>query len=172
MDAEARRDFTAFVEARSAALFRTAMGLTGHRQQAEDLVQSALAKAFRHWPRVRGGHPEAYLRQAMYRQQVSWFRRPGWGREIVSDRLPEHGTSDRTAHVDLRLGLREALGRLPPKYRAVLVLRYLEDLPDDEIAVILRCKPVTVRTQAARALDRIRELCPELEHHLIEENRR
>jgi RNA polymerase sigma factor (sigma-70 family) len=70
------------------------------------------------------------------------------------------------------LRLREALNRLPPKYRAVLVLRYLEDLPDDEIAVVLRCKPVTARTQASRALDRIRELCPEPEHHLIEENRR
>jgi RNA polymerase sigma-70 factor (sigma-E family) len=172
MDAEARRDFTAFVEARSAALFRIAIGLTGHPQQAEDLLQSALAKAYRHWGRVRDGHPEAYLRRAMYRQQVSWFRRPGWGRELVSDRLPEHGAADRTAQVDLRLALRDALGRLAPRYRAVLVLRYLEDLPDDEIAEILGCKPVTVRTQAARALDRVRELCPELEYHLIEEGRR
>jgi RNA polymerase sigma-70 factor (sigma-E family) len=157
-------DFTAFVSARSASLFRMAVGLTGHPQQAEDLLQTVLAKAYRHWPRVRNGHPEAYLRRAMYRQQISWFRRPGWGREVTSDRLPETATVDGTGGVDLRLALRSALARLGPKHRAVLVLRYLEDLPDDEIARILGCRPATVRSLAARALERVRVLCPDLEN--------
>jgi hypothetical protein len=68
MDAETRQDFSAFVAARSAALFRMAMALTGHRQQAEDLLQTVLAKSVRHWGRSRHGQPEAYLRTAMYRQ--------------------------------------------------------------------------------------------------------
>jgi RNA polymerase sigma-70 factor (sigma-E family) len=171
VDAETRHDFTVFVENRSAALFRFAMGLTGHPHQAEDLVQSALAKAYRHWGRVRHGNPDAYLRQAMCREQIDWFRRPSWGRELPSERLPERRVADGTATVDLRLALRSALGRLSPKHRAVLVLRYLEDLPDDEIAVLLGCRPATVRSLAARGLERLRVLCPELAPRLTEELR-
>jgi len=172
MDADARRDFTAFVESRSVALFRFAVALTGHPQQAEDLLQSVLARAYRHWGRIQEGHPEAYLRQAMCREQISWFRRPGWGRELASDRLPERRASDGTAAVDLRLALRQALAQLGPRHRAVLVLRYLEDLPDDQIASILGCKPATVRSLVARALGRIRELRPDLVHDLAEEGQR
>ncbi|WP_405094567.1 SigE family RNA polymerase sigma factor [Micromonospora sp. NBC_01412] len=162
MDFETRQDFTAFVGARSPALFRTALALTGHRQQAEDLLQTVLAKAYHRWGDVRHGHPEAYVRKALYRQQVSWWRRPMWGREVVTDRLPDSPGTDRTDQVDLSLALRKSLRKLAPKQRAVLVMRYLDDLPDEEIAQVLRCKPATVRSQAARALERIRALCPEL----------
>ncbi|GGM51178.1 DNA-directed RNA polymerase sigma-70 factor [Micromonospora sonchi] len=169
MDLETRQDFTAFVGARSHALFRTALALTGHRQQAEDLLQTVLAKAYRHWGKVRHGQPEAYLRRALYREQVSWWRRPMRSREVVTDRLPDVASTDLTGRVDLSMALRASLDRLAPKQRAVLVLRYLEDLSDEEIADILRCKPTTVRSQAARALDRIRTLCPELTHLAAQE---
>lgn len=172
MDRDTERDFSAFVAARGAALFRIAMALTGHRQQAEDLLQTVLARACRKWDRVRVGQPEAYLRRAMYHQQVSWWRRPAWSRELSTDRLPEGVGADPTGQVDLHLALRAALNRLAPKHRAVLVLRYLEDLPDEQIADILGCKPTTVRSQAARALDRLRVLCPDLETLAIQENRR
>jgi RNA polymerase sigma-70 factor (sigma-E family) len=164
MDPETRQDFTAFVEARSHALFRIALALTGHRQQAEDLLQTVLAKAYRHWGDVRHGHPEAYLRRALYRQQVSWWRRPMRGREVTTGRLPDSPGADLTEQVDLSLALRESMKRLAPKQRAVLVMRYLDDLPDEKIAEILRCRPSTVRSQATRALDRLRALCPELDH--------
>jgi len=162
MDTEARQDFTAFVATRSPALFRTAMALTGHRQQAEDLLQTVLAKAARHWPRIRHGQPEAYLRTALYRQYVSWWRRRGW-RETPSETLPEVPAPDPTAGVDLTIVLAAALRRLAPGHRAVLVLRYLEDRPTDEIAEILGCAPATVRSQTNRALHRLRQLCPDLD---------
>ena len=168
MDAAEERDFVAFVEARSHALFRTALALTGHRQHAEDLLQTALAKAFRRWPQVRRESAEGYVRTTMYRQQVSWWRTLGHRREYATATIPEPAAhpagGDPTAPIDLRLALWAALAQLAPKYRAVLVLRYLEDLPDDEIALILQCKPATVRSQSARGLSRLRDLCPELGH--------
>lgn len=163
MDAESERDFVSFVEARSYSLFRTAMALTGHRQQAEDLLQTVLTKAVRHWSRIQG-RPEAYLRTAMYRQQVSWWRRAGHTREVSSDWLADRAASgDAIAQVDLSLALQEALRQIHPRYRAVLVMRYLEDMPYDEIAEILGCRPATVRSLAARALSRLRDICPRLD---------
>ena len=162
MGRDTEADFTEFVEARSAALFRTAMALTGHRQQAEDLLQTALAATYRRWRQVRLEEPDAYVRKVMYRQQISWWRRLAYRREVSTGDLPETADTDHTGRVDLRLALHEALNQLAPKHRAVLVLRYLEDLPDAEIADILGCQQVTVRTQVARALHRLRQTCPEL----------
>jgi RNA polymerase sigma-70 factor (sigma-E family) len=172
MDSETERDFTAFVNARGHALFRTAMALTGHHQQARDLLQTVLANAFRRWPQIRHDRPEAYLRQAMYRQRVSWWRRPAGRLEVTTDNPPEAMAADPTEQVNLRLALLPALDRLAPKHRAVLVLRYLEDLPDDELSRILGCKPATVRSQIARALGRLRLLCPELDTFAVQEARR
>lgn len=161
MDRELERDFTAFVQVRSSSLFRTAMALTGHREQAQDLLQTALANAARHWHRIREGHPEAYLRRSMYLQTASWWRRRSRGREVVTDEVPERPTAD-PPPIELRLALVAALRRLGPRQRGVLVLRYLEDLPDEQIAEILGCRQSTVRSQVARALERLRQLCPEL----------
>ncbi|GAA1844975.1 SigE family RNA polymerase sigma factor [Asanoa iriomotensis] len=163
MDADLEAEFSDFVAARSHALFRTALALTGHRQQAEDLLQTVLVKCARHWPRIRSGAPEAYLRTALYRQQTSWWRSLRRHREVSTGEPPETAVgADATAGVDLRLALRDALTRLAPKHRAVLVLRYFEDRPDEEIAEILGCTESTVRSQAARALARLRQLAPEL----------
>ncbi|MGC5291307.1 SigE family RNA polymerase sigma factor [Micromonospora sp. DT231] len=164
MNADLDREFSDFVAARSHALFRTALALTGHRQQAEDLLQTVLTKGARHWGRIRTGNPEAYLRTALYRQQTSWWRSLRRGREVSAEQVPEVATTaDATATVDLNLALRQALAQLAPKHRAVLVLRYFEDRPDGEIAEILGCTQSTVRSQAARALTRLRELCPRLD---------
>ncbi|MEE6261414.1 SigE family RNA polymerase sigma factor [Plantactinospora sonchi] len=163
MDADLEREFSEFIEARSHALFRTALALTGHRQQAEDLLQTVLTRSVRHWARIRADAPEAYLRTALYREQTSWWRSLRRRREVSAERVPEVSTGDGTATVDLHLALRQALALLPPKRRAVLVLRYFEDRPDSEIAQILGCSESTVRSQAARALTRLRELCPKLD---------
>jgi RNA polymerase sigma-70 factor (sigma-E family) len=164
MDADLEDEFSAFVEARAHTLFRSALALTGHREQAEDLLQTVLARGVRHWRAIRDKNPEAYLRKALYREQVSWWRNRRRGREVSVEYLPDLAiAADRTERVDLRLALRQALAQLAPKHRAVLVLRYFEDRSDAEIAEILTCTESTVRSQAARALARLRKLCPELE---------
>lgn len=89
MNAELEREFTDFVETRSHSLFRTALALTGHRQQAEDLLQTVLARGVRHWGRIRTGNPEAYLRTALYREQTSWWRSVRRRREVSIERVPE-----------------------------------------------------------------------------------
>ncbi|MEV4755217.1 SigE family RNA polymerase sigma factor [Micromonospora sp. NPDC049559] len=164
MDAELEREFSAFIEARAHALFRTALALTGHRQQAEDLLQTVLTRGARHWGRIRTGNPEAYLRTALYRQRTSWWRSLKRRPEVSTADLPEMASArDETATVDLHLALWQALNGLAPRHRAVLVLRYFEDRPDSEIAEILDCTESTVRSQAARALARLREIAPRLD---------
>jgi RNA polymerase sigma-70 factor (sigma-E family) len=157
---EADRDFAAFVAARSQKLFGIAMALTGHRQQAEDLLQTVLTRAYRRWSHIRG-EPEAYVRRALYHEQVSRWRSAAHGLEMLTDQTPEVARAAETDRVDLSLALREALRRLAPKHRAVLVLRYLEDLSDEEIADVLGCRPSTVRSQITRALQRLRQMCPD-----------
>ncbi len=123
-----------------------------------------LAKGARHWKSIRNNYPEAYLRKALYREQVSWWRSRRRGREVSVEQLPELAvTADRTDRIDLGLVLRQALARLAPRHRAVLVLRYLEDRTDADIAEVLGCTESTVRSQTTRALARLRTLCPELE---------
>jgi RNA polymerase sigma-70 factor (sigma-E family) len=170
MSRDLERDFTIFVESRTPRLFRTAMALTGDRQHAEDLLQTVLSRAYVRWKDVSGGEPEAYLRRAMYLQCVSKWRLRSYGREISTDTVPERGGDDESARVDLRLSLQAALRRLGPKQRAVIVLRYLEDLSDKQIADIVGCEPGTVRSQLNRGLARLRELCPELDQSLTRGN--
>jgi RNA polymerase sigma-70 factor (sigma-E family) len=154
------RDFAAFVAARSQKLFGIAMALTGHRHQAEDLLQTVLARAYRRWSRIRG-EPEAYVRRALYHEQVSRWRSAMHRLELLTDRTPQVARAADTDRVDLGLALRAALRRLAPKHRAVLVLRYLEGLSDEEIAEMLGCRPGTVRSQVTRALQRLRQMCPD-----------
>jgi RNA polymerase sigma-70 factor (sigma-E family) len=152
-----RRDFDAYVRARSHRLFRTAMALTGHRHDAEDLVQTVLARSLRHWSSIRRD-PDAYVLRAMYRQRASWWRRPGRRREVLGAPAPDAASPDAAAGVDNRLTLVEALRRLPTRQRAVLVLTYLEDQPDEAIAETLAITTATVRSQRSRALDKLRNL--------------
>ncbi|GAA3470208.1 SigE family RNA polymerase sigma factor [Nonomuraea roseola] len=152
--------FREFVLARQQALTRSAYLLTGDAHLAEDLMQSVLLKVANHWPRlVLRGTPEAYTRKAMINQYISWQRRKRL--ESPSADPPEHGHAHDDATVD-RLILRQALARLTPRQRAVIVLRFYEDLSERETAEILGCSLGTVKSQTHHALGRLRALAPEL----------
>ncbi|GAA3569562.1 SigE family RNA polymerase sigma factor [Nonomuraea rosea] len=144
-------DFDEFVRARGDALLRYGYVLAGNSEDAADLAQEALARLGDAWPRVRKKHdPEGYVRTIMVRLHIkSWRRRH---REDLVAAVPERGEFDRYGDAALWAGLQE----LPRKQRAVLVLRYYEDLPDQEIAEILGVSRGTVRSQASRALDKLR----------------
>ncbi|MEU8117930.1 SigE family RNA polymerase sigma factor [Spirillospora sp. NPDC049024] len=161
MNREARESFGAFVAARSSRLIRTAYVLTGDQHAAEDLLQNALAKTAARWRHVRD-NPEGYVRRAMYNEQATRWRRRG--REAVVAEPPDLPSSG--PDVDLRVTLERALLSLPPRKRAVLVLRYYEDLPEREVAEIMGCSVGTVRSQTHRAIARLRELAPDLAAHL------
>ena len=151
--------FEEFVTARRTALLRTAYLLTGSHADAEDLVQSALIKTVPHWKRI-ADRPEPYVRAVLARESVSRWRRRRW-RETSTDALPEHPTAG--PDVDGRLALRTALGSLAPRQRAVIVLRYYEDLTEKDTAAVLGIAVGTVKSQARDGLARLRELLPDLE---------
>ncbi|MEV6518653.1 SigE family RNA polymerase sigma factor [Micromonospora chalcea] len=142
--------FREFVVQRSPALSRTAYLLAGDHQLAEDLLQSALARTYRHWRRIRDGDPEAYVRRVMYHQQVSW-----WRRRRVAERLDpmptERGGGDHTDATALRLSVVAALRRLTARQRAVVVLRYYEDLTEAQVAEVLGCSVGTVKRHVPKA---------------------
>jgi RNA polymerase sigma-70 factor (sigma-E family) len=154
VDEATERDFTEFVAQRTHALFRVAYALTGDQHAAEDLLQNALAKAAMRWSRVEGDG-EAYVKRILYRDCVSVWRWRSRRRETLMATLP-----DLSAHADvdpdLRMLLIDALRRLPPRQRAVLVLRYLDDMSEKQVAELLGCSPGTVGSQASRALDKLR----------------
>ena len=162
-----RDDFDTFVTTRSTALLRTAFLLTHDRGLAEDLVQTALAKAWFAWSRIEG-NPETYVRRIVVNTYSSWWRRK-WNGEHATEQLPEpvsgqasarHGA---TGQVDDRTDLWQALGRLPRRQRAVVVLRFYEDLSEIEAAEVMQCSVGTVKSQASRALAKLR-LDPALLH--------
>jgi RNA polymerase sigma-70 factor (sigma-E family) len=160
--------FREWVAAREAALLRSAYLLTGDRHLAEDLVQTTLAKAAGRWPAlVRDGNPEAYVRKAMYHQAISWWRSRRSRLERPTSNPPEvRPNEDFTGTTLRRLALRRALARLAPRQRAVLVLRYYEDRSEIETAEMLGCSVGTVKSQAHRALARLRALEPGLAEFL------
>lgn len=161
MDAAAERDIREFVTARSPALMRLAFLLTGGDQQsAEDLLQIALVKTAARWRTVED--PDSYVRRVMYRQQVSWWRLKWRRRETHVAVVPDRAGDDGTSAVDLKLAVRQALARLTPRQRAMLVLRFFEDLPESEVARLLDCSVGTVRSTTHRSLARLRDLAPEL----------
>ena len=164
MDDRAEREFREYVAMRQPALFRVALLLTGHREDAEDLLQSALTSLARHWPRVsKFESVDAYVRKSLYHQQISLWRRRRHGREYVTADPPDMAVvGDAARDTAVRLALDAVLRQLTRRQRAVIVLRYYEDLPEAEVAEILGCSVGTVRSQTHRTLARIRVLCPEL----------
>lgn len=149
----AEEEFRTFVEQRYATLLRTAYALTGSEHAAEDLLQSALLATMSRWRTM--DQPEAYVRRVMVNQLVS-----GWRRhrvvEVLSAVLPERPASQEQP--ELRDELWRALRRLPLRMRAVLILRYWEDLSETETAALLGCSVGTVKSQASRGLTRLRDL--------------
>ncbi|RJS46033.1 SigE family RNA polymerase sigma factor [Nocardioides cavernaquae] len=149
--------FNAFVQARSAALGRTAYLLTGDHHLAEDLLQTALLQAARHWGRIHTA-PEAYVRRILYTQNISWWRR----RKYAEVGLGMHDISVAVAEPELRMTLEQALSLLTAKQRTALVLRYFEDLTEVQAAAELGVSPGTVKSTTRQALARLRVLAPEL----------
>lgn len=146
-------EFTDFVAARGSALYRYGYVLTGNAEDAADLTQEALMRLGDAWPRIRKrDDPEGYVRTTMARLHISVWRR--LRRERLVEAVPEATYTD--DRLDGDIGLWNELKGLPPKQRAVLVLRYYEDLSDQEIAELLGISRGTVRSQAARALDKLR----------------
>ncbi|GAA0365081.1 SigE family RNA polymerase sigma factor [Micromonospora gifhornensis] len=148
--------FREFVSQQWGPLTRTAYLLTGDRGAAEDLVQSALEKTHRRWSRIlRKDAPGAYVRRTMINTAVSWRRR----RRTIEVPLLDAdtiATPDAYQHAESRHQLLAALRRLPPRMRAVLVLRYFEDLSEADVARLLDCSTGTVKSQASRGLARLR----------------
>lgn len=156
---ETSPDFVEFASARSGPLFRTAWLLTGDWHLSEDLVQETLGKMFRRWRRLsRIEEPAAYAHTVLVRTYLSQRRRRS-SQERPTDPLPERPSQETTAaDASLRLTLLSGLGRLDRSDRAVLVLRYWEDLDVQTTARLLEMTPGAVRTRCSRALDRLRRV--------------
>ncbi len=158
MKRERDEQFHSFVLGHRAALVRTATLLTaGDAHLAEDLVQSTLTKLYVAWPAFRrADNPEGYLRRtlvnALTDERRRWWRR----HERSMADLPDRPRPEAPAGGDLDEGLRTALRDLPPKMRAAVVFRYFYDLDVADTADALGCSEGTVKSQTARALDRLR----------------
>jgi RNA polymerase sigma-70 factor (sigma-E family) len=158
MRARDEREFTQFVAARMPALRRSAYLLCGDPHGADDLVSTALAKLFRRWRQVsRLDYPDAYLRRMLMTTYLDERRRP-WRHEHPVESLPEPAPLVEDTDVVDRVTLLRMLAQLPPRRRAVLVLRFLEDLSVEETAAALRCAPGTVKAHTSQGLADLRAM--------------
>lgn len=157
MDAEVEQ-FAEFVEARQRALQRTAWLLTGDWALAEDLVQTALARSWPRWERIRRrDDPEIYVRRVMVNTWSTWSRRR-WRGERASAAVPDSpAPGDVAAELAARMAVRSALDSLTHRQRAVVVLRVFDDLPEAQVAQVLNCAVGTVKSTMARSLAKLRE---------------
>lgn len=148
-------EFTEFVHAAWPGLYRTAYLMLGEHQLAEDLVQTALAKTYASWRKVndRGAAP-AYARVVLANTAASWFRKRGWRNEHPTDSLPERSAG--MPDPSVRPAVVDALRTLAPRQRAVVVLRYYDDLSVREVAHALGISEGTVKSQTSDALARLR----------------
>ena len=144
-------NFDEFVAARSRSLLRTAYLLTHDHALAEDLLQTALAKAWFSWKRIQG-EPEPYVRKILVNTYATWWRRK-WKAEQPTEELPESAPPESPAEPT---DLWTAMERLPRRMRAVVVLRYFEDLTEAQTADALGCSVGTVKSQASKALAKLR----------------
>jgi RNA polymerase sigma-70 factor (sigma-E family) len=158
-------DFTAYLQARQARLLRTAYLLTGDQHQAEDLLQTSLAKLYLAWDKVRDrGSVDGYVRRIMVNENNSLWRR-GWKKREYPTDLTAPGATDTTPVHDrydegLGAAVWQAVQTLPRKARAVVVLRYYEQLTEAEVADVLGISVGTVKSQTSRALATLRERTP------------
>ncbi len=141
--------FEDFVVARSRQLQRMAYLLTRDHHLAQDLVQTTYARIWPHWSRI-SDDPTAYVRRVMVNTYTAWWRRK-WRGETPTGEMPDEGRPAGQNQVDDRTMLLAALGRLPARQRAIVVLRFLEDLSESETADIMGCSVGNVKSQASRA---------------------
>jgi RNA polymerase sigma-70 factor (sigma-E family) len=150
------RDFREYVRARSRALLRTAYLLTGNRADAEDLVQSALAKTYLAWDRIEDRAAlDGYVRRAMVNTHISSWRRRRV-EEFPTDEIPDQAVADHSAGSDMQESLRRAIGRLPQRMRDAVMLRYYEDMTEAEVAEVLGISLGTVKSTVSRAVAKLR----------------
>jgi RNA polymerase sigma-70 factor (sigma-E family) len=148
--------FREYVTARSRSLLRTAYLLTGNIPDAEDLVQSALAKTYQAWDRIEDRAAlDGYVRRAMVNTHISWWRRRRV-EEFPTDEVPDQVVADPSGNSDLQDTLRRAIDRLPQRMRAAVVLRYYEDMTEAEVADVLGVSLGTVKSTVSRAVAKLR----------------
>lgn len=148
-------DFETFIAMRYEALVRSAYVLVGHREEAEDIVQTALLRTYRVWQRKAPDNPEAYVRTVMIRLAARRGRR-FWSRELPSLQVPETPTDDRPGDIDTSLAIQQALKRLPREQRLVIGLRYFMDMSEAQVADALDCPIGSVKSRSSRALASLR----------------
>jgi RNA polymerase sigma-70 factor (sigma-E family) len=151
--------FEDYVRTRGPALVRLARLIAGDRHLGEDLAQEVLIRAYPRWNRIlAGGEPDVYLRRMLVNAHISW-RRKRSSTEVAdgAERVERADHADIGTEATERETVWRLIGRLPPKQRVTVVLRYYEDLDDAAIAEILGCSPGTVRTHAMRALGTLRQ---------------
>lgn len=159
MNPDSREAFKGYVAARSAALLRTAYMLTGNKADAEDLLQTALAKTYLAWDSIRDRESvDAYVRRIMVNTRTSWWRRRRHVSEYATDQVPEAPVGhDEIERLALHDALWNAIADLPKRQRAMVVLRYYEDLSEAETAAALGVSVGTVKSTTARALAKLRD---------------
>ena len=153
------RDFCDWAASRQQQLLRAAFLLTGDRQLAEDLLQEAFIKVAVRWRKVGRENPDAYVRRILYRDNISWWRRR---REVPVETVSDGPLPSDPDAVERVLVVRSALNALTAKQRAVVVLRYFDDLTEREAAQVLGVTVGTVKSQTSAALARLRECSPHL----------
>jgi RNA polymerase sigma-70 factor (sigma-E family) len=164
MRAEEEAEFAELAAAVSHRLRGMAYAVCGDRQLAEDAVQSVWVSAYRTWPRVRDvDHSEAYLRKMVVNQLMSWRRRKSWGVTSARGRFVEPSRASHEDGVVEHELVWSAVGRLPPRQRAVIVLRYYEGMSEADIAETLGIRPGTVKSAASAAMARLRAVLPDTE---------
>jgi RNA polymerase sigma-70 factor (sigma-E family) len=154
--------FDEFVAARGARLSRVAYLLTGDHHLAQDLLQVALFRVAERWRQLRDGTPEAYARRILVNEITSWRRRRHYHERPVDTVADNPTPGDLSTAVVRRVVLGRALAQLAPRQRAVLVLRFYEDLTEVAAAEALGCSVGTVKSQTHQALARLRAVAPEL----------
>lgn len=153
---EPGEDFNGFVRSRSAGLLRAAFAMTGDRQEAEDLVQDVLARVYLRWATIRTS-PDAYARKVLVHAVTDRWRIRRRRSETPLRPVHDRPTPDSSESQALRDELVTALRALPPRQRAVVALRYLEDLGEADIAAAVGCSVGTVKSQLSRGLVRLRQ---------------
>jgi RNA polymerase sigma-70 factor (sigma-E family) len=149
-------EFTSFAQAVSSRLLGTAYLLCGDWHTAEDLTQTALAKVFASWSRISSKDAApAYARRTLLNTYLADRHRKRWS-EVLTSELPEVPAA--APDPEMKLTLTDALGMLPPKARAIVVLRYWEDMSVDQVAALVGCSTGNVKSQSARGLDKLRQL--------------
>ena len=149
-------DFREFVRSRGRALLQSAYLLTGNLADAEDLVQSALAKTFQAWNRIEDHKAlDGYVRRAIVNTHISWWRRRRVD-EYPTDEIPDQPAADTSGNRELHDTLQRAIDRLPQRMRAAVVLRYFEDMSEAEVADVLGVSQGTVKSTVSRAVAKLR----------------